>query len=40
MFTELVKRTGQIPWKIAEFTWETVPSRGIHNRDSPTVCCL
>jgi len=27
-FKELVKRAGQIPWKRAEFRWETVPSRG------------
>jgi len=33
-FEELVKRAGQILWKRAEFRWETVPSRGTHNREA------
>src|SRR6218665_1114039 len=31
-FKELVKRAGQIPWKRADFRWETIPNRGTHNR--------
>src|SRR6218665_1199794 len=30
-FKELVKRAGQIPWKRADFRWETIPNRGTHN---------
>src|SRR6218665_1361952 len=36
-FKELVKRAGQIPWKRVDFRWETVPSRGIHNREGPML---
>ena len=36
-FKELVKRAGQISWKRAEFRWESVPSRGSHNREGPML---
>ena len=26
-----------MPWKRAEFRWETVPSRGTHNREDPML---
>src|SRR6218665_12720 len=34
-FKELVKRAGQIPWKKAEFRWETSKQR-----DPQSLCCL
>src|SRR6218665_2941474 len=34
-FKEFVKRAGQISWKRANFRWETVSSRGTHNREGP-----
>src|SRR6218665_1359867 len=36
-FKELVKRAGQIPWKRAEFIWETIPGRGTIEK---ALCCL
>src|SRR6218665_3900078 len=36
-FKELVKRAGQIPWKRADFRWETIPNRGTQNREGPML---
>src|SRR6218665_1467198 len=36
-FKELVKRAPQIPWKRADFRWETIPNRGAHNREGPML---
>src|SRR6218665_3214771 len=36
-FKELLKRAGQIPWKRADFRWETIPNRGTHNRKGPML---
>src|SRR6218665_2492632 len=36
-FKELVNRAGQIPWKRADFRWETTPNRGTHDQKGPIL---